>query len=303
MMRLLVVVFAAVIFMIAAESVGAETLGRERLNEARALSEADMAGLLMGVLSNRVEVSDLRVERGDVVFRTMKGHDVRMGLAALAGQFNALPDAKSRQGAFDKLTQRVAEAVAGEREPKPAAERARFRAALIPVLKNRSYVEQFAAMARKNGSLNARLLHVPLEGDIVVAAALDLAKTTRFVSVGEGGPYGMSDKDVLGAALDNWVRRVDRFEIHDFGKLRSFHFGKGDYNASILLLENPWKDIPNLPRNVAIAVPSRNILAFGDADDAEAVTALRSLAKADDGGFPVSKQLYRLGPQGFAVMP
>jgi hypothetical protein len=81
---------------------------------------------------------------------------------------------------------------------------------------------------------------------------LDLEKMTRFVPVGEGGLYGMSDKQVLRTALDNWVRRVDRFEIQDFGKLRSFHFGEGDYNASILLLENLWKDVPSLPRNVTL---------------------------------------------------
>ena len=45
------------------------------------------------------------------------------------------------------------------------------------------------------------------------------------------------------------------------------------------------------------------ILAFGDADDAEVVAALGGLTKAPDGGFPVSKLLYKLGPQGLAAMP
>jgi len=261
-----------------------------------------MAGLITTMLRGRAGVSAVRVEAGDVVFRS-SGHDVRMGLAPLSAQFNALPDAKSRQGAFDKLTQRVTEAAAGQSAPKLDAERKRFIAALIPVMKNRSYVEQFAAAARKKGDPSARLLHVPLEGDIIVAMGLDLPKITRFVAVGEGGSYGMSDKDVLRAALDNWVRRVKRFELRDLGKLRAFHFGTGDYNASILLLENPWQHVPDLPRKVVIAVPSRDMLAFGDADDVEAVAALRALTKAPDGGFPVSKRLYTLGPGGFAVMP
>lgn len=302
MLRFLVVLLAAAAVLAATAVSIAETIGRERLNEARPLSEADMAGLITTMLKGRAGVSAVRVEAGDLVFRA-SGHDVRMGLAPLSAQFNALPDAKSRQGALDKLMQRVTEAAAGQSAPKPDAERKRFIAALIPVMKNRSYVEQFAAAARKRGDLNARLLHVPLEGDIIVAMGLDLPKITRFVAVGEGGSYGMSDKDVLRAALDNWVRRVDRMQLRDFGKLRAFHFGEGDYNASILLLENPWKDVPNLPRNVAIAVPSRSVLAFGDADDPKAVDALRELTKAPDNGFPVSKLLYKLGPNGFAVMP
>lgn len=302
MSRLLVFAIAAMAWLAVTPVSFAQTVGRDRLNEARPLSETEMAGLITTILEGRAGVSAVRVEAGDVVFRTA-GHDIRMGLAPLSSQFNALPDAKSRQEAFDKLTQRVIEATAGRSAPRSEAERARFVGSLIPVMKNRSYVEQFAAMAREQGDPNARLLHVPLEGDIIVAAALDLPKITRFVSVGEGGQYGMSDKDVLRAVLDNWVRRVSRLEIHDFGKLRKFHFGDGHYNASILLLENPWKDVPNLPRNLAIAIPSRDVLAFGDADDASAAAALRALAQAPDGGFPVSKQLYMLGPKGFAVLP
>lgn len=302
MLRLLVFVIAAMALLAGTPVSLAQAIGRDRLNEARPLSETEMAGLIMTMLEGRAGVSSVRVEAGDVVFRTA-GHDVRMGLAPLSAQFNALPDAKSRQEAFDKLTQRVVEAAAGRSAPKSEAERARFIASLIPVMKNRSYVEQFAAMARQKGDPNAQLLHVPLEGDIIVAAALDLPKITRFVSVGEGGQYGMSDKDVLRAVLDNWVRRVDRLEIHEFGRLRRFHFGEGHYNASILLLENPWKNVPNLPRNLAIAIPSRDILAFGDADDAAQVAALRALTQAPDGGFPVSKRIYTLGPKGFAMMP
>lgn len=303
MARWLTMLVAIVVALAAATISEAQTLGRERLDQPRALSEAEMAALLTGLLSGRTGVTDLRIERGDVVFRAPRGHEVRMGLAQLSAKFNGLPDAKSRQGAFDKLAQRVAEAVAGQRVPKPEAEAARFRSTLVLVLKNRSYLEQFAGMARKQGVSQARLVHVPLAGDIIVAVARDLPKMMRFVTVGEGADYGMSDADMLRAAMDNWIRRVNKLEIREFGKLRAFHVGNGDYNASILILPNPWKHVPNLPRSVAIGVPSRDMLVFADADDPEAVAALRSLTKVPDGGFPVSKLIYRLGPEGLAVIP
>ncbi|HEV7261214.1 MAG TPA: hypothetical protein VGN82_25780 [Bosea sp. (in: a-proteobacteria)] len=280
----------------------AQTLGRERLNEAGALSHDDMAALLRGLLTGRADVGALRVEAGDIVFHAA-GRDVRMGLAALSRQFNALPNARARQDAFDQLTQRVAEAVAGRPAPKTEAETRRFTAALLPVLKNRSFIAQFAEMARQRGSPHARLLHVPLFGDVIAAAALDLPNVTRFVAMGEGGGHGMSDADVLRAAIDNWTRRVDRLELHAVGNLRAFHFGTGVYNASILVLPNPWEKVPDLPRNVAFSVPSRDILAFADADDAEAVAALRALTKQPDKGFPISKQIYRLSEKGPVVIP
>lgn len=291
---------AAVLALTAAQ---AQAPGRERLNEARALTEAEMAALLAGLLRGRPGIGDVRVEQGDIVFRAPGGHDVRMGLAALSRQFNALPDAKSRQGAFDKLSQRIAEAIGGARTPRPEAEAARFRSALVLVMKNRSYLDQFAATARKQGALRARLLHVPLAGDIIVVPALDLPTMMRFVAVGEGSDYGMSDADVLRKAMDNWVSRVDRVEIRELGKLRAFHFGTGDYNASILLLPNPWKHVPDLPRDVAVGIPSRDMLVFADAADAEAVAALRALTRAPDGGFPVSRLIYRLSSEGLTVIP
>lgn len=300
----LLAIMVAVMVAIAGTNVSeAQTLGRERLDEARKLSETEMAALLMGLLSGRTGVTGLRSESGDVVFRVSAGHDVRMGLAPLAAQFNALPDARSRQGAFDKLSQRIAEAVVGRRVPRPEAEAAQFRASLVLVMKNRAYLDQFAAMARKQGAPQARLLHVPIAGDIIVIPARDQPKMMRFVTVGEGADYGMSDADVLRTAMDNWVRRVDKLEIREFGKLRAFHFGNGDYNASIVLLPNPWRRVPDLPRNVAVAVPSRDMLAFADADDPEAVAALRRLTKAPDGGFPVSKLIYRLSSEGLTVVP
>lgn len=302
MARFLVGILLAAAVVASTVVANAQTLGRERLNEAGALSQAEMAALLRGLLTGRADVGALRVEAGDLVFHAA-GRDVRMGLAALSTQFNALPSAQSRQDAFDQLAQRVAEAVSGHTRIKTEAETRRFTAALVPVLKNRSFIAQFAAMARQKGAPHARLLHVPLFGDVVAVAALDLPKITRFVAMGEGGAHGMSDADVLHAAIDNWTRRVDRLEIRELGIVRVFHFGKGDYNASILVLPNPWEKVPDLPRNVAFSVPSRDILAFADADDAEAVAALRALSRLPDNGFPVSKQIYRLSANGPIIIP
>lgn len=300
MMRFLAGLIVAVGTIVAA-TVCTDALECERLNETRALSEAEMGALLTTMLTGRAGVGDLRIENGDIVFRAA-GRDVRMGLVPLSAQFNALPDARSRQTAYDDLAQRIAEVIVGP-PAKSESEVARFRATLLPVLKNRSYVEQFATQARKQGAPHARLLHLSLAGDIIVAAASDLPTITRFLAVGEGGAYGMSDGDVLRAALDNWIRRVDKIEIHDFGLVRAFHVGEGDYNASILLLPNPWETVPDLPRNVAIGVPSRNVLAFADADDVRAVAALRALTKPPDKRFPVSRQIYKLTAKGLVVIP
>lgn len=280
----------------------ADALDRKRLNEARPLTENELAALLRMASTGRPGVSDPRVDAGDFVV-TLGKREMRFGLASLVRQFNAAPDARSRQGGFDNLLRRLDRAAAGGDPGKPsAAEVARFRDALLPVLKNRSYIADFAALARKQGVPGGKLLHIPLAGDVIVVPALDLPRITRFVSVGEGRKYGMDDAEVLTAALANLERRAKSFEVHAIGPVRTFNFDPPDYNVSLLLLPNPWRDIPDLPKNVVIALPARDVLAFADGDDPKAMIALRTIAAMKDGGFPVSRLLFRLTPKGLEAL-
>lgn len=280
----------------------ADALERKRLNEARPLTENELAALLRTASAGRPGVSDPRVDAGDFVV-TVGQREMRFGLANLTRQLNAEPDARGRQKAFDSLLLKLDRFAAGGDPSKPsAAEVARFRDALLPVLKNRSYIADFAALARKQGIPDGKLLHLPLAGDVIVVPALDLPRITRFVSVGEGRRYGMDDAEVLAAALANLERRAKRFEVHVIGPIRTFNFNPPDYNVSLLLLPNPWKYIPDLPKNVVIALPARDVLAFADGDDPKAMTALRNIAAMKDGGFPVSRLLYRLTPKGLQAL-
>lgn len=277
-------------------------LDRKRLNDATPVNEVEMSALLERALAHRKGVTRLRIDGGDIVL--MAGsQEMRMGIAPLTRQMNALTSAKQRQAALDKLTKQVDETVAGRNKAKSDAEQERFRKALLPVLKNKVFVAEFKARCRQQCGRSAQLLHIPLAGDIIVAAALDLPKITGFVTVGEGGPYGMSDEDIFRTAFANLNRRVGKLQLHDFGPVRALAFDS-DYNASLLLAPKAWESVPNLPRNLAIAVPARDVVAFADADDPRALEALRGVAKMPDKGFPVSRQLYLMNERGrFEVMP
>lgn len=277
-------------------SVGAHALDRKRLNDATPVNEVEMSALLERALAPRPGVTRLRIEGGDIVLLA-GSQEMRMGIAPLTRQMNALTGAKQRQAALDKLMKRVDETTAGKNPPKTDVEQERFRKALLPVLKNKAYIAEFEAACRKQCGVNAKLLYVPLAGDIIVTAALDLPKITRFVMVGEGGSYGMKDEDIFRTAFANLNRRVVKLEIHDFGPVRALGF-ESDYNASLLLAPKAWESVPNLPRNLAIAVPARDVVAFADADDPQALEALRGVAKMPDKGFPVSRELFLLNERG-----
>lgn len=278
-------------------AVAAAALDRRRLNEARPISETELAEMLQEASRGRPGIGASRRDAGDLVV-IVGGRELRFGLASLSAQLNAEPDARRRQRAFDSLLLKLDRLADGGDPNRPGpAEIARFRDALLPVLKNRSYVEEFSALARRQGVPDGKLLHLPLAGDVIVVPALDLPRITRFVSVGEGRRYGMDDAAVFKAALANLERRAKTIVIHDYGLIRTFNFEPADYNVSLLLLPNPWKDVPDLPRTVVIAMPGRSVLAFGDGDDPKAVAALRELAAAKD-DYPVTRSLFRLGPGG-----
>lgn len=276
-------------------------LDRTRLNEARPISEAELAALLQAASQGRASISGARVDGGDFVVMA-GGTEMRFGLARLSAQLNAEPDAARKQRGFDSLLQRLDRVAASGDPNKPSpAEVARFRDALLPVLKNRSDVDEFAALARKRGVPDGKLLHLPLAGDVIVVPALDLPRITRFVPVGEGRRYGMSDAQVFEAALANLERRATTFDILVRGTTRAFDFKPPDYTVSLLLLPNPWKYIPSLPKTVVIAMPGRSVLAFGDGDDPKAVAALQAIAVMKD-DYPVSRMLFRLGPGGLGAL-
>lgn len=281
----------------------AGALDRIRLNDATPLNEVEMSALLEHALAGRKGVKQLRMDAGDIVL--MAGsQQMRMGIAPLTQQMNALTSAKQRQAALDKLMKQVDEAVAGRNKAKSDAEQERFRKALLPVLKNKAFVAEFAAACRKPCGPNPQLLFLPLAGDIIVVAALDLPKITSFVTVGEGGPYGMSSEDIFDTAFANLNRRIGKLQLYEFGgPVRVLGFDN-DYNASLLLAPRAWESVPNLPRKIAIAVPARDIVAFVDADDPQALAALRGVAKMPDNGFPISRQLFLRNERGrLEVMP
>jgi hypothetical protein len=290
-------VFLLALVCLAGLVVPVTALDRTRLNEPRPISEAELVALLQAASHGRAGISGARVDGGDFVVMA-GGTEMRFGLARLSAQLNAEPDAARKQRGFDSLLQKLDRVAASGDPSKPApAEIARFRDALLPVLKNRSYVNEFAALARKQGVPDGKLLHLPLAGDVIVVPAQDLSRITRFVSVGEGRRYGLSDAQVFEAALANLERRAKTFDILVRGAIRAFDFKPPDYTVSLLLLPNPWKYVPRLPQTVVIAMPGRSVLAFGDGDDPQAVAALRAIAAMKD-DYPVSRMLFRLGPGG-----
>ncbi len=172
----------------------------------------------------------------------------------------------------------------------PHRDAAAFKSSLLLTVKNRGFVAAVAEKARAQPQPAPGLVHADLGGDISVVVVEDRKNTSRYVMSGEGKRFGLSDQDMMNVGRENLKRRVTRLQIEERGPVRTLSF-EADYNAALLLLPEVWSAIPNLPDGLVVAVPARDVVAFGDGADPEALAALRRIARMPSDGYPVTTLL------------
>ncbi|MGX5734143.1 hypothetical protein [Bosea thiooxidans] len=172
----------------------------------------------------------------------------------------------------------------------PHRDAASFKSSLLITVKNARFVADVAEKARAQSKPTPGLVHADLGGDVVVVVVEDRKDISRYVTSGEGKRFGLSNQDMMNAGRENLKRRVSRLQIAEQGPVRSLSFD-ADYNAALILLPEVWAAIPNLPTDLVVAVPARDIVAFGDGADPEAVAALRRIARMPSDGYPVTSLL------------
>lgn len=172
----------------------------------------------------------------------------------------------------------------------PHRDAASFKNSLLLTVKNHSFVAAVAEKARAQSKSAPGLVHANLGADISVVVVEDRKDISRYVMSGEGKRFGLSDQDMMNIGRENLKRRISRLQIVDHGSVRSLAF-EADYNAALLLVPELWTAIPNLPADLVVAVPARDIFVVGDGADPEAVAALRRIARMPSDGYPVTKLL------------
>lgn len=172
----------------------------------------------------------------------------------------------------------------------PHRDAASFKNSLLLTVKNRSFVAAAAEKARAQSPPAPGLVHADLAGDISVVVVDDRKDLSRFVMSGEGKRFGLSNQDTMNIGRENLKRRISRLPIVDHGPVRSLVF-EADYNAALLLVPELWAAIPNLPADLVVAVPARDIFVVGGGADPVAMAALRSIARMSGDGYPVTTLL------------
>lgn len=167
-----------------------------------------------------------------------------------------------------------------------------------PKLDDKSFRQSLVLVVKNEAQLKAQcgaclpIVHT-LVGDVVVVVGQDFADRTGLVRIGAGRQYGLSDGELYSIAYENLQRRAAKVNLLTFGDVKAIAFDE-TYNASLLLLPAVWDKLGE-PKgdDMVVAVPGRDIVAFGSSRDRDTVAALRQIAAMPDNGFPITRKLLR----------
>jgi hypothetical protein len=155
---------------------------------------------------------------------------------------------------------------------------------VMPIVRHRDFLKLVLKDAGKGEGAGAddAPVHHDLAGDVAVVLAYDTPKSLAVMTKKSLGLGGKSDEEAFALALGNLARRAAGLTWREDGKLRVAELD-GTYESSLLLVDRVWDDLEKaLGGAVAVAVPARDELYAGRADDPEVIAALRKRIEDDE---------------------
>ena len=126
----------------------------------------------------------------------------------------------------------------------------------------------------------------PLAADMLVMYAIDRPTHVEYVSNGALATTGLTLEQLHQRSIENLPARLGKVQLHDCGSGVFGLSAGGTFEASLLLLDDLWRQLAeHLPGEPLAAVPSRDLLfVIGSArpDSAELIAAKARIVLIDD---------------------
>jgi hypothetical protein len=225
-------------------------------------------------------------EPGHVVATTPTGATVDLYLDTLIASLD-VPSAE-RGRALADYEAGFYEILAGLDDRAPEADPAN----ILPILRHTDFLVAIPAPAAGDPSFD-RPVHRPFAGDLEALLGYDTPGGIAMMGKLSMGIDGLTDDEAFALAITNLSAFARGLSWEADGGLR-FAVLDGDYESSLLLLDSVWDELEaELGGPVAVAAPTRSLVAAARADDAASVARLRSLiADATFDPYSVSEELF-----------
>ncbi len=178
--------------------------------------------------------------------------------------------ARNRSDVIDRFVRSFAEAAAGLE---------RSRDAIIPIVKDRDWLEEIRLSMQRMGSGKVQEnVYEDINDALVVVYAIDTPSNIAYLSPDELESLGVQREDLRALAVRNLCGLLPGIEVHR-GDLVNMITADGNYEASLLLFADLWeRERDKLRGEPVAAVPARDLLLFADSANPDAVAQLKQLA-------------------------
>lgn len=178
--------------------------------------------------------------------------------------------ARNRSDVIDRFVRSFAEAAAGLE---------RSRDAIIPIVKDRDWLEEIRLSMQRMGSGKVQEnVYEDINDALIVVYAIDTPSNIAYLSPDELESLGVQREDLRALAVRNLRGLLPGIEVHR-GDLVNMITADGNYEASLLLFADLWeREREKLRGEPVAAVPARDLLLFADSANPDAVAQLKQLA-------------------------
>jgi hypothetical protein len=144
----------------------------------------------------------------------------------------------------------------------------------------------------------------PIAGDIAMICVVDTPRAIRMLTHDDLTKLGLTEDQAITLGLNNVAALLGPLSKAAEPVTPTIKATTGEfYNSSRLLLHDQWSDISKaMGRHLVVAVPSSEILVFGNGTTDGARIARIASGAARDASKPISDQLYHWTPTGWEVV-
>jgi uncharacterized protein YtpQ (UPF0354 family) len=217
--------------------------------------------------------------------RDAKDREFTLFLDNAYSAYAAEPQAK------DEVVQRY---VASFLESAQAQDAPVVRENIVPVIKDRPWLEEIARLReRHKAKPGTENVVEDYNEDLVILYAEDSPRNIRYLTQKDLDELGLKRGELRALAVANLRRVVPDIRLRESAHL-SMLLGGGDYEASLILLDELWREKIRVRGEIVIAIPARDLLIFTGSASEEGLRQLRLVAAraAREASYRLTEQLF-----------
>ncbi len=170
-------------------------------------------------------------------------------------------------------------------------ERVFRREDIVPIIKDRAYIEEIAAMIAaqtREAPAGIPLHYEALNSELVILYANDGADSLQFIDSDDVSSLGIEPDALLELAKGNLRGRLPGVDIAGDATLSMLTAG-GNFEASLLLFDSLWT-AENFPvkGDIVVFVPARDVVLVTGSEDDEGLRKAREIVDGNEWSYAIS---------------